>query len=181
MVCQATGGLGSCGGAGNLPPTRPGFLLKWHQTYRKSSRRNILGKNLKAERRDILLNASVWELAGKRGSSYEKKKRKKDKAYEKGLKEAKQQNLLLIMLLQLLLVCRWLVLENILYYTCSEYTPQIIAKGKFGGYGMMWLRKPENYHQGRAKNSQETHSLVLHLSFPYSSAGWRQPKRTALA
>lgn len=57
-----------------------------------------------------------------------------------------------------------------LYCTCSEYTSEIMAKGKFGGCGIMRIRKPENYRQGRARNSQEVCSLVLHLSFPYSSA-----------
>jgi len=84
------------------------------------------------------------------------------------------------MLLQLLLVCRRLVLE-IYYIAPAQDTMQNVlllllhtentAKGKFGGCGIKRLRNPENYHLGRAKNSQETHSLVLPLSFPYSSAG----------
>jgi len=79
---------GSCGGDGYLPLTSYCFLLKWHQTCAKSSCRNILGKNVKAERRYILLNMSVRELGGKSGSSYEKKKDKRD---EEGLKEAQPQ------------------------------------------------------------------------------------------
>lgn len=79
--------------------------------------------------------------------------------------------MLFIMLLQILFVHRLLVLENIFYCTCSEYTPEIIAKGKFGGCGIMGLRKQENYHQGRGENYEEMSLLVLHLSFTYSSAG----------
>lgn len=93
---------------------------------------------------------SVWELCGKRGRSYELKK---NQTYEKESKEANWQNVLFIMLFQIVLVRRWLILENILYCTHSEYTPKIIAKGKFGEYGIVWLWKVENYNQGRVKNS----------------------------
>lgn len=49
MICQATGGLGSWGGVGSVPPTSLCFLLKWYQIYGKSSCRSTLGKDLKEE------------------------------------------------------------------------------------------------------------------------------------
>lgn len=45
MVCQATGGLGSWGGLGNVTPTSHCFLLKWYEVYGKAGCRSTLGKN----------------------------------------------------------------------------------------------------------------------------------------
>lgn len=183
MICQVTGGLGSWGEVGNVPPTSHCFLLKWYQIYGKSSCRSTLGKNLKDEWRDILFN--VFEnWVGKRVVHKRKKTEKKGKkTYEKELKEAKQEVMLFIMLLQILCICRWPVLANIWYCTCSAYTPDIITKGKFGGCGIIWLRKAKNSHQktGESQKIVEMFLLVLHFSSPYSSAGWWQPKWTALA
>lgn len=63
-------------------------------------------------------------------------------------------------------------------YCCYLYTPDSAVKGNVAN--VMSRRKPENYHQGR-KEFPRAIFLAFHLIFSYNSAGWHEPKWTALA
>lgn len=115
------------------------------------------------------------------------KQQEKNKTWT-GIELSKTANLSIYYPSQLFLLCKWLVLENV-YCTCSEYDVEYwcylytseSAVKRYVVNVVLWVSESQKTTiKGDEINSQEPFSLAFHL-ISYNSAGWHEPKWTALA